>query len=244
MDHMQMDGPMTSTTRKDPAAGHGMLVVGVDTSFFYHLPMFGPPHDFQVILEGTLSQAGSDPQRRYRDDRIANAQTRVYTLAPVPFILPDLFPPTFKRKKIQGDLFRGHFESPPEYPAAPVAVATGVDVTVANVVFVQKLLPLPAPLEHLEYVLFGKGKELFLAHVLTKHGDFDQVMSAEIRGHQFLDEELRHGIRVQFPAQRNEFAQRFVKGKAVSGTAQLAEKKFAIDVVPKVEFYMSRRDLI
>ena len=42
----------------------------------------------------------------------AHPQTRVYTFAPVPFVLPDLFPPAHKLKKIQGDLLRGHFESP------------------------------------------------------------------------------------------------------------------------------------
>ena len=63
MDHKKhMEGPTEGTARQDPAAGHGMLVVGLDTMFFYHLPMFMSPHDYQVVLEGTLSQQGSDPQ--------------------------------------------------------------------------------------------------------------------------------------------------------------------------------------
>ena len=77
-------------------------------------------------------------------------------------MLPEVFPPALKRKKIRGDLFRGHFEKPPEVPAPPVQIASGVDVNIANVVFVQKLLPPPAPLDRLEYLLFGKGHELFL----------------------------------------------------------------------------------
>lgn len=101
-------------------------------------------HDYQASLEGTLSASGSDPQRIYREDRKNHPQTRMYTFAPVPFLLPDLFPPTPKRTTIQGDLFRGHFERPPEYPAEPFEIGTGVDVTIANVVFVKKLLPVPA----------------------------------------------------------------------------------------------------
>ena len=57
-----------------------MLVVGLDTVFFYHLPMFMSPHDYQVILEGTFAQKGSDPQRAYRDDRTSNVKTRVVYL--------------------------------------------------------------------------------------------------------------------------------------------------------------------
>ena len=164
----------------DAAGGHGMLVVGQDAVFFYHLPMFMSPHDYQVILEGTLSQPGSDPQRLYREDRKRHPHTPVYTFAPVPYIMPELFPPAPKRKTIQGDLFRGHFESPPEYPAEPFAIASGVDVTVAHVVFVKKLLPLSSPPDHLEYVLFGKGRELFLAHRISRRGDFDQVVARYI----------------------------------------------------------------
>ena len=244
MDHQaHMAGPAGTSPRKDPPAGHGMLVVGLDPIFFYHLPMFMSPHDYQVILEGTLSKQGSDPQRTYREDRKGNLKTRVYTFAPVPFVLPDVFPPAHKLTKVQGDLFRGHFESPPEYPADPSEIGSGVDVNITNVVFAQKLLPLPTAVDRLEYLLFGKGNELFLAHLITRRGDFDQVVSAEIKGHQFLDDELRRGIRVQFSGKANASSQRLAEGKTVSGSAQVSDKKFAIEVKPGVEFYMSERDL-
>jgi len=220
-----------------------MLVVGLETVFFYHLPMFMSPHDYQVILEGTLSHQGSEPQRTYRDDRKGHLHTPVYTLAPVPFVLPDVFPPAPKLKTFQGDLFRGHFESPPEYPAAPVPIGSGVDVNITNVVFVQKLLPVPKPLDHLEYVLFGKGRELFLAHCISRKGDFDHVISADIKGHQFLDDELRHGIHVQFGGKPNTSAQKLVHGKTVSGSARVSNEDIAIQVEPRVEFYKSERDL-
>ena len=220
-----------------------MLVVGLDPIFFYHLPMFMSRHDYQVILEGTLAQQGSDPQRTYREDRKSHAKTRVYTLSPVPFVLPDVFPPANKLKKITGDLFRGHFERPPEYPANPIAIGSGVEVTVTNVVLAQKLLPLPARLEHLEYLLFGKGNELFLAHLITKRGDFDQVVSAEIKGRQFVNDELQRGIRVQFRGRANTSAQRLAEGKTVAGSARVSDQDFAIEVTPRVEFYLSERDL-
>jgi hypothetical protein len=140
-------------------------------------------------------------------------------------------------------LFRGHFESPPEYPADPFQIGSGVDVNITDVVFAQKLLPLPTALDRLEYLLFGKGTELFLAHVITRKGDFDQVVSAQIKGHRFLDDELRHGIRVQFSGKANTSSQKLAEGKTVSGTAHIADKKVAIEIEPSVEFYMSERDL-
>ena len=129
------------------------------------------------------------------------------------------------------------------YPDEPAPVGNGVDVNISNVVFAQKLLPLPPPQAGLEYLLFGKGKELFLAHLLTKKGDFDQVVSAEVSGHQFLDEELRHGVRVQFGGRANDVAQRLVEGNKVSASAQVADKKVPLEIKPIREFYKSERDL-
>ena len=110
-------------------------------------------------------------------------------------------------------------------------------------VFVKKLLPVSSPPDHLEYVLFGKGRELFLAHRISRKGDFDQVVSAAIKGHQFSDDELRKGIPVQFTGKANTSKQRLAKGVKVSGTARVSDKSVAVEVEPQVEFYMSERDL-
>ncbi|MEP7305144.1 MAG: hypothetical protein ABJA98_06470 [Acidobacteriota bacterium] len=244
MDHHAHMEDMTETSpRKDPPAGHGMLVVGLGTRFFYHLPMFMSPHDYQVVLEGTLSQPGSDPQGAYREDRKAHGQTRVYTFAPASFVLPDVFPPAPKLKKIHGRLFRGHFESPAEYPANPFQIGGDVAVNISNVVFQQKLLPLPPALDRLEYLLFGKAPELFVAHLITKRGDFDHVLSANVKGHEFPDEELRRGVRIQFGGKANRSSERLVEGKAAPGTAKVLDKKVVVELKPLVEFYMSERDL-
>ena len=68
-------------------------------------------------------------------------------------------------------------------------------------------------------------------------------MSAEIKGHPFPDDELRRGIRVQFSGKANASSQKLAEGKTVPGSAQVSDKKFAIEVTPRVEFYMSERDL-
>jgi hypothetical protein len=241
--HTHGPGEHATSDRKDPPGGHGMLVIGTDAIFFSHLPMFMSPHDYQVVFEGTFSQQGSDAQRIYREDRKAHPQVHVYTFNPAAFVLPDLFPPAPKRKEIRGDLFRGHFESPREFPEEPVEIATGVEVNVTNVVFSQRLIPHLKSPDSLEYLLFGKGEELFLAHLITKPGDFDQIVSARVTGHQFQDDELRRGVRVQFTGIPNSATQRLTKGKTVSGSALIFDKKVPITVEPRLEFYLMEREL-
>ena len=41
----------------------------------------------------------------------------------------------------------------------------------------------------------------------------------------------------------NTASEKLVEGKTVTGTAQISDKKVAIEVEPRVEFYMSERDL-
>jgi len=228
---------------QDRPAGHGMVVVGRETVFFSHLPMFMSPHDYQVILEGTLSQEGTDLPRAYRTDRVNHPAATVYTFNPAAFVLPDLFPPALRRKQFKGDLFRGHFESPPEFPAEPVAIGSGVKVDVTNVVYFQKLLPHQKRPDHLEYLLFGKGEDLFLAHLIAGPPDFDHIVSAKVTGHQFSPDELRRGVRVEVSGTTSSSAQRLHPGKAVSASAQISGQQVAFKVEPGTELYFMEREL-
>ena len=92
-------------------------------------------------------------------------------------------------------------------------------------------------------MLFGKGRELFLAHRISRKGDFDQVVSAAIKGHEFSDGELRKGVPVQFTGKANTAEQRLAKGATISGTAHVSDRSVAVEVEPQVEYYMSERDL-
>ena len=237
--HPAADG----SASKDRAAGHGMVVVGKDTVFFSHLPMFMSPHDYQVILEGTLSQDGTDLPKAYKDDRVGHPAATVYTFNPAAFVLPDLFPPALKRKQFKGDLFRGHFESPPEFPAEPVSIGSGVKVDVTNVVYFQKLTPHQKRPDHLEYLLFGKGEDLFLAHLIAGPPDFDHIVSVKVTGHEFSADELRRGVRVEVSGTAPAVAQRLRPGKAVSASAHVSGQQVAFKVEPGTELYFMEREL-
>ena len=47
--------------------------------------------------------------------------------------------------------------------------------------------------------MFGKGDELFLAHLITRPPDFDQILSVKVSGHAFTDAELGQGVRIISP---------------------------------------------
>src|SRR6185436_5247861 len=103
----------TNVVSADNSATHNMLVVGRQTVFLSHLPMFSDPgsvspHRYQAILEATFAKAGSDPQALYFNDRKANPGTKIYTLNPDPFVLPNLGAQTLRSFKAK--IFRGHLE--------------------------------------------------------------------------------------------------------------------------------------
>src|SRR6478672_11314617 len=64
---------------EDPARSHTMLVVGQQTVYLSHLPLFSSPHDYQAIFQATFSKAGSNPQTDYFNDR-KRSGVKIYTL--------------------------------------------------------------------------------------------------------------------------------------------------------------------
>ncbi len=58
-----------------PAPGvatHGMLVFGEQPIYVSHLPMFHPPHNFQVLAEVGFAPADEE---LYRNDRAESGET-------------------------------------------------------------------------------------------------------------------------------------------------------------------------
>jgi hypothetical protein len=70
-------GDMNNPDDQDEPATHGMAVIGQKSVFLSHLPMFGSPHDYQVIVEAELTKTGADPQQVYFDDRKQNPDAKL-----------------------------------------------------------------------------------------------------------------------------------------------------------------------
>ena len=230
------------SARKDQAAGHGMAIVGTQAIFLSHLPMFMLPHDYQVILEVAFKGGGSDPQRRYVQDRASNPDTS-YTFAPnKSFVLPDLFPAGRDQPAsldgFRGDIFRGHFER------GGVPIAQDVLVDVARVVRGTRFVKdAPRP-TRLDYFLFGRGTELFLAHTVTAPPDFDQILAVTIGGAAVSDDELGRGVPIAFPGRADAAEARIQPGSKLSGVMQLAGQGRPVEVTAVSEPWLELRELV
>ena len=246
---------VSNRNREDAPNTHNMMLVGTKGAFLSHLPMFVPegtgpefdsPHRFQVILEATFTDGERNLTDVYFKDRMQNPTVKMYTLNPGPFVLSRVDPKGTALKKFRGSaLVRGHlekggksfvgdFENPPEGGA--------FDVNVLNVVHFHEFDPKAAKPTKLEYLLFGKGSELFLAHLITKPNDFDQIISIKM-DQPFSDAELRKGRRVVFN-RGNTAKERLKENAKDTGMIQIpdaASRSVSVEVVK--EFYFEEGEL-
>jgi len=147
---------------------HGMLVVGLDSIWASHLPMFHPPHDFQMLMEVGLEDAEA-----YRKDRRASGEP-LYTLDPEKMSWKDLLPDGSKpptRTSFTADIYRGHFER------GGTQILEKAKVEVRRVAYSSPLVAADPPASDLTYRVVGGGDQLFLAHEIHGAPSFDHVVS-------------------------------------------------------------------
>lgn len=212
----------------DSPTTHNMMVVGQKTIYLSHLPMFeklnsektefATPHRFQVLMEASFTAPSANPQQAYFTDRKNNPRTRMYTLSPEPFALSNLFLPTPQTATVRtfmADVFRGHLER------GGRKILPNVKVTVQRVIHAHQFGVKDIKPAKLEYVLFGKGDELFLSHFISVPPDFDQILPVTLTGRTFTEQELSQGPRITIPGRMNTFVQRLMVGDAVAAEAKI-----------------------
>lgn len=237
---------------------HNMMIVGEKTAYLSHLPMFvirgtppgfDSPHRFQVILETTFTDGNRDLTSTYLSDRASNPTVKMYTLNPARFVLSRLNPNGMALRKFRGNtVFRGHLER----ESVPFIGFTGdsppargvFDVNVKRVVHFHQFSKQATKPSRLEYLLFGKGTELFMAHFITRPNDFDQIISVKIDGHSFTDEQLGKGMHVTFADRGNTASGRMKESDKAAGRFQppgIAARTLPVAVVR--EFYFEEGEL-
>ena len=230
-----------SATAEDRPATHNMLVFGEQTVFLSHLPMFHAlngagtefrsPHRFQVILQAALTpeQAAS-----YLKDRQANPGAQFYTIGPEEFVLTRLFEPktTPQLSEFTATVFRGHLEAQPNHP---VPGLVNVKVKIARVVHGRKFDPKSKPAA-LEYLLFGRGPERFLAHAIFSPPDFDHVLAVNSVSPDLTDRDLQQEVRVTITDRKNVAADRLREQQQVEGMLRIGS-----GAPTKVRFEVGRR---
>lgn len=238
---MNMDG-MSDPATKPPQNPHRMMIVGEKSVYLSHLPMFMSPHNFQVILEATFTNKGKSVQEIYTRDRQSHAQTKMYTLDPKEdFKLPSLFTPDPPpRKTFKATVVRGHVER----GGHAIEGLTNIDVTVKRVIFAATLSRGAEKPDKLNYILFGAGGELFLAHVVTAPPDFDQIISVKCDNLPPEDEMLR-GVRVVILDRANTAAHRIKEQEKLTGQGHVtgAHQFLDLHLEAKTEFYFEESEL-
>lgn len=235
----------------DPAsdeapAVHNWMVLGSQTVFLSHLPMFErlnhagteyvTPHRFQVILQATFNGRGRDLAALYFADRRSNPNVKMFSVNPTtPFVLPRVTAPS-PLTSFQATVFRGHLERGGE----PIRGLQDVAVSIQKVVHFHKFDPAAQAPASLEYLLFGRGQELFLAHSIAKPPDFDQLLSVKVSGLKLTDIELGSAIRVSIPLKKNSPTDRLKKGDLAAAETSDGRK---LSLSALREFYFEEGEL-
>ncbi|MCM1565349.1 MAG: hypothetical protein NC238_05270 [Dehalobacter sp.] len=247
-----MSGIATTSTisaeREATFATHGQLIFGTESIYLSHLPMFmfdveSHPHNYQVIMEVDLPDDGTNSKANYISDRKDHQDTRIYTLAPERFSMVDLISNDTDKpiRSFKGDIYREHFERP-----GKTNIISNATFNVKNIIYSHKFDPNAENLKSLEYLLFGRGKEIFMAHIITKPPDFDQVLAVDrvlaldAVNPVLSDEELSDkGIRVFLPRRENNLTMRLKEGETVQGERfrlDPSEAKLEINIGKEIYF--------
>ena len=233
---------------KEEPAGHNWMLVGSQTAFLSHLPMFDrlnpagtdylTPHRFQVILKAAFAVGGHDASSLYFADRAKNPDVKMFTVKPVKlFVLPQITTPPLL-KSFQGTVFRGHLE---RRDPQPVSGLEKVAVNIQSVLHFHKFDPKAASPKSLEYLLFGNGTELFLAHSIVKPPDFDQIVSVKVSGLTLSPSDLQTAVRLSIPLKKNLPTDRLREGEEAA--AEMADgRKLTIQAVRA--FYFEEGELM
>jgi hypothetical protein len=174
--------------RGDPAVSHTFVLFGTKTLYISHLPLFQPPHDYQVVMAVTLETALG----AYLQDRTTTGSV-LYTAGPAPFVLPTLIAPGAASSfRVSADVYRGDLEQ------GGLRIASGA-LSAPRSIHFRRLDPTAPRPPELVYLLFGSSSEAFLVHVFTTRPDFDQILAVVLPTGLATDSRLTDGVQVHLP---------------------------------------------
>jgi len=231
------------STSGEPPTVHGMAVVGTNTVFLSHLPMFMPLHDCQLLAQAEFINPDGRQSNRYENDRKNHPNQQLYTLRPEPFVLSELLEleqQPGRSYSFEGTVFRNHYE---RAQTDPEAVAPDVVVNVKRIVHARRFDPAAERPQQLEYILFGAGDEVFLAHRITSPPDFDQLIRVRL-DRPLSEEDLAAGFTVTVPGRRDNSRERIrLKDGRISAELRLNGQDIPIEIEPLQEFYLEEDEL-
>lgn len=158
-------------TEADQPAVHGLLVFGTDKIYAGHLPMFHGPHQYQVLAELELPKTIRTLYLR----SLQSSDETVYTLAPAPFVLPQMVNATLagKPRAFKAALFMGHFER------GGRRITDSFTVKLKRIVYVHHLAAADTTPNVSAYFLLGTRADCYLVHRIGGRPGFDHVLRVQ-----------------------------------------------------------------
>jgi hypothetical protein len=148
----------------DKPSVHGMLIFGKEKIYASHLPLFHTPHNYQIILELELDKT---IKAKFVKDQQLHPEFTTYTIEPEKFILPEMIK---NPKPFKVNIYRGHFER-----GGTLAIKQ-ITANIKQVIYFKKFEPSEAKASDTKFIVFGNRKEQFVAHFITNHPDFEQII--------------------------------------------------------------------
>jgi hypothetical protein len=226
---------------------HGQALHGESTLYLSHLPVFmgrpeAHPHNFQIILEVEFEDPAA--ARLYREDKAKNPD-RIYTVTPQDFdqntLIADHPGTGPMRHLLSTNVFRGHFEQ------KGISILTDTNFTIKRVIYFQEFAPNSNKLRSQHYLLYGKGNDALLTHLLSAPPDFDQTVGVEVRAtdpsgkiaNGEVDALLARGLYVELPDRENIEETRVRPGKTFSCILEnnAGEAPITIDLIVSRDLY-------
>lgn len=216
---------------------HGMLVVGLDPIVASHLPMFHPPHDFQLVAGIELEEAET-----YRRDRRDSGEP-VYTLDPQELSWKDLLPVDSRPPKIssfKADVYRGHFER------GGTQIIEAATVEIRDLAFSAQLSASESPGRDLTYRGVGGGDDLLLFHEIRGAPNFDHVVRARVEDPEFTTQ--LDGVPVVLRGRADALDERLAPGARVGASfpqtlGPVGQHGFSCDITVLDEVYLEVGEL-
>jgi hypothetical protein len=199
---------------------HGMVLFGDKSGRAYlsHIPVFGPPHDVQLLLEIELITPAANLPATFSD--------RPYTFLPDRLSLDALRLGTLR--SITGKVFLGNFEQ------GGTQVATGVKANVTKVIHQHELKATETQTSS-TYFLLGTPEKAFAVHRIAGSPSFDHVLAVELGTKKPTADALAAGIVVTVAGARDDQASRLATARAVTGPAVQGAPAATFDVARVTE---------
>lgn len=110
---------------------------------------------------------------------------------------------------------------------------------IARVVHGRKFDPRVNRPPALEYFLFGRGKERFLAHAIFVPPDFDHVLPVQFLSVELSDADLSKDVRIVVPDRKNNATERLQPGQRVEAMLRIGSgqpAKVQVEAGPQIYF--------